>query len=227
MKRMKYFLVVIIGILVLIFGYYKLYTSDDYNYSEEPSTHIGVIIIDEPIYEERVKVREYQFNELESVSVIYREKMKELDYTDDHMKWYVEYKEMLDKYSHILDMPETVYDYFTDEEIFLVQRMVETECYQQDFLSKVNVACVAFNRYDSGIFGKTITEIITKPNQFAYGRKNISEETILAVEYAFEIGNNMDNAVGFHSGKMTKTFNGWEYITTDNCGHHFYKIKGE
>lgn len=153
-------------------------------------------------------------------------KMNEFDEYDDKQIWFVEYKELIESYEDVIDPPESVYDYFTEEEIYLIQRMVETETYQQDFMSKVHVACVAFNRYDSDVFSDDMKKIITSPSQFAYGRKKISEDTVLAVEYAFMIEDPTEGSVGFHSGTKTKTFNGWEYVFTDNAGHHFFRIGG-
>ena len=57
----------------------------------------------------------------------------------------------------------------------------------------------------------------------AYGRKNITEDTIWAVMYAFEIEDTTEGALFFHSNNKTNTFNGANYIFTDSCGHHFYK----
>ena len=85
------------------------------------------------------------------------------------------------------------------------------------------MACVVFNRLDSGKFGDTITEVVTSPYQFAYGRKNITEDTILAVMYAYEIEDTTQGALYFNSFKERKdTFCGADYIFTDRCGHHFY-----
>ena len=116
----------------------------------------------------------------------------------------------------------SIYSVFTPEEIYMIQRCVETETYQQDLDSKVNVACVIFNRYENGRFGKTITGIITAYRQFAYHRTEISESTIKAVEIAWE-GDTTNGALYFHSNPKTDTFNGASYLFTDNCGHHFYK----
>lgn len=150
-------------------------------------------------------------------------KIEELDNIEDKKEWFLTYKELVFKYAKWVDPPETVFDVFSEEEIRLVCRMVETECYQQDFESKVNVASVAFNRLESGKFGDTMTEIITTPKQFAYGRRDITEDSILAVQYAFEIEDTTQGALYFHSNPKTNTFNGADYIFTDLAGHHFYK----
>ena len=60
----------------------------------------------------------------------------------------------------------------------LIEKTIETECYEQDFMSRVNVANVILNRYWDGSFGKSIEEIITSPNQFCYGRTEITTPPI-------------------------------------------------
>lgn len=137
-------------------------------------------------------------------------------------EWFIKYRELICEYKEWVDMPQTVHEAFTEEEVRLICRMVETECYDQDFDSKVNVASVAFNRFKSGKFGNTMKEVITSPNQFAYGRKNLTEDTILAVQYAFEMGDTTRGALFFHSMKKTETFNGRTWIFTDRAGHNFY-----
>lgn len=151
------------------------------------------------------------------------QKMTDIESIEDKMEWFIAYKGIINEYYGILDPPETIYDYFTEDEVRLICRVVETETYDQDFMSKVNVANVVLNRYYSGEFGETITEIVTSPHQFAYGRKNITEDTIWAVMYAFEIEDTTNGALFFHSNKKTDKFNGADYIYTDKCGHNFYK----
>lgn len=117
----------------------------------------------------------------------------------------------------------SIYSVFTPEEIYMIQRCVETETYQQSIEAKINVACVIFNRYENGRFAKTITGIITGYRQFAYYRTEISESTIEAVEKAWEYGDTTNGALFFHSNPKTDTFNGANYLFTDIAGHHFYK----
>lgn len=124
-----------------------------------------------------------------------------------------------------MDCPLTIYDKYTDEEIILIQRAVETECYDQDFESKCNVASVIFNRINSGEYGGTIKEVITKPNQFAYGREIISEDTMLAVEYCFMIEDTTNGCVAFRSDKKLMVWRDWIYVFEDLAGHYFYKEK--
>ena len=103
-----------------------------------------------------------------------------------------------------------------------MQRCIETETFEQSFDSKVNVASVILNRIECGEFGDSVNDIIT-PGQFAYGRKNISEDTVLALEYAYMIGDTTNGSLYFHSMSYRPRFSGASYVFTDDAGHHFYK----
>jgi predicted RNase H-like nuclease (RuvC/YqgF family) len=112
---------------------------------------------------------------------------------------------------------------YSQEDLTYLWRMIETETYQCDFLSKTHVASVALNRVKSNRFPNTPKEVVTAQNQFVYSRTKISEDTKLALEYVLKHGDNTDGALFFHSGEYTSTFNGAKYIFTDTAGHHFYK----
>lgn len=173
-------------------------------------------------YTEEGEINTYDYNN--DVVQEMQEKMNNINCIESKMEWFLEYKSIIDEYKDVIDSPETIYDYFTDEEIYLIQRTVETECYDADFISKVHVANVIFNRLESNNrFGNNITDIITRKNQFAYFRTEISYETILAVEYAFEIEDLTQGSIAFRSDKNPDTWYGWEYVFSDNVGHHFYR----
>lgn len=150
------------------------------------------------------------------------QKMSEIESIEDEMEWFIAYKAIINEYYGILDQPETIWDCFSEDEVNLICKVVETETYDQDFMSKVNVANVVLNRYYSGDFGETITEIITKPYQFAYGRNVITADTIWAVMFSFEMTDTTDGALFFHSNDKTDTFCGADYLFSDRCGHNFY-----
>ena len=152
-----------------------------------------------------------------------QEEMKEIESIEDNKEWFLAYKDIVFKYAKWINPPETIYDYFTEDEVRLICRVVETETYQCDFDSKVNVANVVLNRIESGEFGETVEDVITTESQFAYGREVITEDTILAVMFSFEIKDTTNGALFFHSNEKTDTFNGANYIFTDGVGHHFYK----
>ena len=137
-------------------------------------------------------------------------------------EWYLGYKQLICEYAEYLALPETVYDVFTEEEIYLIQRAVETEVYQASFESKVNVASVIFNRINDGRFGDTVKKVITNPGQFAWHRTKISDSTILAVEYAFEIGDTTGGCIAFRSDRKPEKWGKWTYSFSDDAVHHFY-----
>ena len=151
-----------------------------------------------------------------------QEKMSEIESIEDNKEWFLAYKDIVFEYIEWIDPPETIFDYYTEDEVRLICRVVETETYQCDFDSKVNVANVVLNRIESGEFGDTVEEIITTENQFAYGRKILTEDTILAVEYAFMIEDTTNGALFFHSNDKTDTFCGRDFIFQDSVGHNFY-----
>lgn len=166
--------------------------------------------------------RSIKQDETEKASREVQEKLNEISDVEDKKGWYLSYKDLIDSYSDVLDSPETVYDYYTEDEIYLIQRCVETECHGGDFDSKCNVASVIFNRANNSEFGDSVIDVITAENQFAYKRKKITEDTKLAVEYAFAIEDTTDGCIAFHSNEKRDKFNNWDYAFTDSIGHNFY-----
>ena len=143
---------------------------------------------------------------------------------DDNKEiWFILYKTIQEEYNDYLDQSESVYDYFTEEQIAIMQRCIETETYQCSFEAKVNVACVILNRIEHDEFPTDPIDIITAYNQFAYGRNNVTEDTILALEYAFMIEDTTNGCIAFRSDCSPDTWNGWEKQFTDESGHTFYK----
>jgi glucan-binding YG repeat protein len=109
------------------------------------------------------------------------------------------------------------------EDIYYMQRCVETETRDCDFWSKTHVASVILNRVMDGYFGDTPYEVVTARCQFAYGRTTIAQSTIDAVNYVLKHGDTAKGALFFHSLSKRSTFCGRSYMFTDACGHHFYK----
>ena len=186
----------------------------------ESSQEVPQEVPEETIEEVQLVVEDIEtikYEELQS-------KLNIIKQIEDKKEWFLAYKDLVFEYTKWVDPPETVFDVFTEEEVNLICRVVETETYQRSFDCKVNVASVIFNRFEDGRFGDTITEIITAPKQFAYFREIIDEETILAVMYAYEIEDTAQGALFFHSFKEAMpTFSGADYIFSDQAVHHFYK----
>ena len=147
------------------------------------------------------------------------EPLKEID----KRTWFILYKSIQEYYVDYIDPSETIYDYFTEEQIAIMQKCIETETYQCSFEAKVNVACVILNRIEHDDFPTDPIDIITAYNQFAYGRNNVTEDTILALEYAFMIEDTTNGCIAFRSDCSPDTWNGWEKQFTDESGHTFYK----
>ena len=151
-----------------------------------------------------------------------QEKIKNIEEIQDKKEWFISYKKIINDYIDTIDPPETIYDYYSEEDIKLICQVVETEAYQSDFDAKINIACVVLNRIEDENFGNTAKDVITSENQFAYGRKNISEDTVLAIEYAFMIEDTTNGALFFHSNEPKDTFCGRELKFSDSAGHNFY-----
>lgn len=230
MKRVKKVLLCLSYMPVLLYGMCVYASDNDVKYNDT-----GISVADARNtftegYEKAIKnsisepetsvASKYDIYAIKSQEVL--DKQEELSSIEDNEEWFVAYKDLIEEYSEWVDPPETIYDYYTEDEIYLMQRCIETETFEQDFDSKVNVASVILNRIESDEFANEVSEIIVK-GQFSFGRENISEDTVLALEYAFMIGDTTDGALYFHSNSKTETFNGAEFIFTDTAGHHFYK----
>lgn len=213
----------IISVLILLFMIVSLVIPISNINSQHKNDVIEPVLLSDITYE---IVFEEVIEEPEPYEIVIQEmqeKMSEIESIEDSKEWFLAYKDIVFEYAEWIDPPETIFDYYAEDEVRLICRVVETETYQCDFDSKVNVANVVLNRIESGEFGETVEEIITTENQFAYGRETITEDTILAVIFSFEIQDTTNGALFFHSNEKTEMFNGAKYIFTDNAGHHFYK----
>lgn len=154
-------------------------------------------------------------------------KVTEIEPIKDKKEWFVAYKNIIEEYSDVIDPPKTIYDYFTEEELDLlfhvVQAEVGDECYT--FEQKTNVAGVIFNRLGHDRFPNILTEILT-PDQFqtisdgTYAIMEVSEDTILACEYAFQIGSDAENCLFFDSNEALN----YQFVFNDDA-HNFYTYK--
>ena len=139
----------------------------------------------------------------------------------DDKEYFIAYQSLIEEYKDWIKVPQSIYEVYLEEDIYLMQRCIETEVYGGDFQSKCNVASVILNRVNGDVFPNTPKEVVVK-NQFCFSRKNISEDTKLALEYAFMMGDTTQGALFFHSGEKTNTFSGAQYLFSDNAVHHFY-----
>lgn len=142
----------------------------------------------------------------------------------DKLNYLLSFKKIVNDYSDYLYKPLTIYDEYSPNEITLMWRAIETEVYDLPFEQKVNIASVILNRLNSDKWSDNAIEVITSPNQFAYHRTNISNDTKLALEYAYMIEDTTDGCIGFRSDKKVENWNGWNCIGYDGF-HWFYTDK--
>jgi len=121
---------------------------------------------------------------------------------------------------------DSIYDAFSEEEIYYLQRMVETETQGCCFISKVYTAEVALARYYQNEGNLSLTTIITSPSQFIYWRTNISQDTIWAVEYAYQHATEAQNALFFKKGYSASWY-GYDHLFECPSGHDFYGTECE
>lgn len=157
-------------------------------------------------------------NELDKInSLTFEDEVAMIPY-EISVEYLEKYKELLVKYGKSND----IRDYFTDDEIYLMQRCVETEVFGGKFECRVHVASVIMNRIAHNGFPNNVTEVITTPRQFAYFRTTITESTKLALEYAILVGDTVDGCFSFRSDIRPDTWYGWKYQFSDEV-HNFYK----
>lgn len=160
-----------------------------------------------------------------------KNRIESLDKTD-LKSWFIQYKEIQTEYSDRLDPDETVYDYVDASEFDFICRIVQAEAGICDWGGKVHVANVIVNRYRNPEFPNTFTKVLKQKRggsyQFttyangAYKTAKVCEDTILAVEFAFQMPDTTDGALYFHSGKSLWHKNNLEFIFDDGK-HKFYR----
>lgn len=172
----------------------------------EVEEEVVIEVVEEPLTREQEMFLEYNA----------------LSQFEDKKEWFLAYKEFIEKYPEY-DRPQSLYEKYTDEEIYAMQRVIETEVYGCDFDAKANVASVILNRIEgNNNFSNDPIVVCTSPGQFVYSRKQISEDTKLALEYAEEIEDTTNGALYFNSMAPMESWNGRERIFTDHVGHSFY-----
>ena len=177
----------------------------------EPVVEVIEVEEEQAVEEKPLTREEIMFAEYEELSKI-----------TDKKEWYLVYKGFIEDYPEF-DRGSTLYDRYKEDEIYMMQRVIETETYGCDFEAKSHVASVILNRIEGdNNFPNDAIKVCTSPGQFVYGRKNISEDTKLALEYAAEIEDTTNGALYFNSMAPMDSWNGRERIFTDHVGHSFY-----
>ena len=136
-------------------------------------------------------------------------------------------------YGLLINPPETIYDYTTDEEFDMICRVVEAEIGNGSINQKINVATCIVNRYISD--DTSWREVLTEDNQFttvsngAWENVEVSESTKLACEYAWLFPNEyIGDATYFKSGNDSwhDSCDKLEEVYDDTL-HTFYRLKEE
>ena len=178
--------------------------------------------IQEQIDEMNQKIDDLKEDQTDTKILEMQIEMNEVEKIEDLKEYYLTYIDVVNKYSDYIQPPETIYDAYSQAEIYQLWCMVETETSGADFESRTHVANVAFNRVADPKYPDTLSGVITAPGQFASTKKNISETTKLACEYAYMFPDNTGGALAFHSGEIGPTFCGMNLIFVDTCGHGLY-----
>lgn len=201
----------------------KEYNSEEILTARTSSIQQIYDVAESNIKAEIIKKKELEAKNLRNqIDKEYKDLMLQLHTTKNRKEWMKKYNALLAKYEQ-LNSKKHITNKYSQQEIALMQRCVETEVHGGDFNSKANVASVILNRVNDkqDRFGGSITEVITSKNQFAYSKTKITEETKLAVEFAY-MKDTTNNCLWFHSYKKAGKFYG-TYQFTDAVGHHFYK----
>ena len=170
-----------------------------------------------------------EFNDKINETIIaMNNEIQSIEEIEDKKEYFVTYKRIVEKYSYILDPPETIYDYFTKEELDMFFHVVQAEIGDEySFNQKCNVASVILNRINHHRFSNKMFEILIA-NQFEtisngrYKEVEVSEDTILACEYVFMFGDTTGGALFFDSNNKLK----YKFLFNDDA-HNFYTLKEE
>ena len=150
--------------------------------------------------------------------------IKDISNITNKKEWFVSYKNIIAKYPD-LDAHETIYDYYTQDELNMLFCVVQAEIGDEyTFEQKCNVASVIFNRINHDEFENEMLQVLTS-DQFEtisngrYKKVKVSEDTILACEYVFIFGDTTGGSLFFDSNNSLK------YKRTFNDGAHSFYIK--
>ena len=178
-----------------------------------------VLPVSSPAY---AKIPQSEQNQIENITQEMQTKMAEIETIENKQEYFLAYKNIVSEYSEWFDAPETIYNYYTSEEVDLLFRVVQAEIGNYSFEQKCNVVSVIFNRLNNEIFPNTMSEILVA-NQFCTIRNGsihkvtVDETTILACEYVFMFGDPTGGALFFDSNGALN----YKFIFHDGA-HNFY-----
>ena len=203
---------------------YNTETNNEESDSISDINNVSFDLVEEPSLYTVKSETDYNPNIIQQEMELNR-RLEELDQIDDMYEWFVRYKEIKEEFQTVFKEKfehESITDVYTEDEIYYIEKMVETETHGCSFEAHVNVANVVFNRVEHHKFPNNPKSVVTSPGQFCYGASKISKSVKLAVEYAFMFKDTTNGAIYFHSGSKTSTFNGKPLVHQDDAVHYFY-----
>lgn len=112
---------------------------------------------------------------------------------------------------------------YSTEEKLLIARVVYAEARGEIFEGQVAVAAVVLNRYESGLYGRTIREIIFAPNQFAVSDKH-NNTGLEAVEEAIETRGDYPYNMFYFQVSKSRAWRNFVYFK--RIGNHSFYLAG-
>ena len=217
-------IIALVFFITYIYNTEKQISKEEFNYNMQVYRHSKEAV-------ELNKMLKYEQDEADFNNEMFlqaEELIAELDGIEDNMERYKRIKELYDVYSDFIDPPENIYDYYTDEEVDLLCKVVQAECGPRyGFDSQARVAMVILNRIESDLFPNTM-EGVLNANQFvtvsngAYKKQKIDEQTRLACEYAFEYGmEEVKDCLFFDSNGVLN----YTKVYSDNAMNYYKKGK--
>lgn len=226
MKKILFSIIAVVGIMLL-----KNVNTNGNEIQKEKVLDIctneqQIIIPEQPkMSEPRKEIKRMTVEEIAKAAI--ERKLEERESVDDLELWFTEYKNISERFSDVLDMPESIYDRFTEEELDFLFRVVQAEIGEQyNFDQKCNVASVIFNRLDNEKFGDGDLLKVLVPSQFytiksgAYKKSDVSKRTILACEYSYVFPAVDYDVLFFDSNNALGSY--YKMVMNDGA-HNFYK----
>lgn len=223
---------ILLSTMIVLFGVLSVFTLFQAKDSNEESVIVQEMVCEQQDFPHLKPVSYINLMYLKSEYDIAIEEMNSklefISSISDRREWFLAYKSIVNEYENIIDPPETIYDCFSENELDLLFRVVQAEIGDEyTFDQKVNVASVILNRVKHKRFPETLLEVLSA-DQFAtisngrYKEVDVSENTILACEYAYSIEDTTKGCLFFDSNNKLK----YEYVFNDGA-HNFYTLKEE
>lgn len=174
--------------------------------------------------EKREKDVKKEKSKKEKIEEKIKREFNKINLISDKKKWFIERKKLIKKYCDVYDPPESIYNFYSKEELDLLFRVVQAEIGDYTFEQKCNVVSVIINRINHNEFPDTMFEVLTADQFATISNGRIYEVTVdkttkLACEYVFEFGDTTGGALFFDSNGVLN----YRFLYNDGA-HNFYTI---